>query len=245
MKATRSHYFFVITSIAINLSSGASARSVPPVQYDPTCQNIGRRRFGGVAQRGQPTLIDVGGQSFHRIRTASDGGGATLVARGKSFLTYLSLEVCSAVLYLEPHASHRVVAHMPPSSTSRCPSIGLEISYHKPVRRTDFQWATTHYTAKNGHTAPHLTTLLREFNDLYRDVKCGDRYFLEYNPRRGGGMSLSLNGKKLGTVGRGSPHERELAAAIYSIWFGERPFFERLKRDLLTPMDESMIGSGA
>jgi hypothetical protein len=142
-------------------------------------------------------------------------------------------------------------------------SIALEISYHKPVRASDFRWATTHYTTKNGHDAIHIKELIDEFNSLYRDVKRDDRYLLEYHSE---GVSLSLNGDFLGSVGGGSLYEKELAQAIYryvlgessvdvvcfvhypnaivvsfsnmvtSIWFGKHPFFERLKRDLLTPL---------
>ena len=77
--------------------------------------------------------------------------------------------------------------------------------------------------------------LINTFNSLYQNVKRGDRYLLEYQNEMG--ISLNLNGEHLGSVGKGSEYEKELAQAIYSIWFGEKPFFERLKKDLLTPID--------
>ncbi|KAL3802112.1 hypothetical protein HJC23_010868 [Cyclotella cryptica] len=55
--------------------------------------------------------------------------------------------------------------------------------------------------------------LIEQFNALYRDVKRGDRYLLEYHFD---GVALSLNGDFLGSVGGGSRHEKELAQAIYS-----------------------------
>ena len=37
-----------------------------------------------------------------------------------------------------------------PQPLSTSSSIALEISYHKAIRASDFPWATTTYTSKNG-----------------------------------------------------------------------------------------------
>ena len=116
------------------------------------------------------------------------------------------------MLYLEPHASNHVVTLVNNSTIESSSSIVLEISYHKPVRASDFRWATSHYTAKNGHDAIHIKDLIDEFNALYRDVKKDDRYMVEYHSE---GVTLSLNGEFLGSIGGGSPHEKKLAQAIY------------------------------
>ena len=194
-------------------------------------------------------ILQVGGQSFQPVKNTVQGRDTTLIAKGASYLTFFSLAICSAVLYLEPWAPNDVVLSLNSShsfvtsssynsslhSLQKTSSIALEISYHKPVRASDFRWATTTYTTKNGHVSSHIQEMITSFNSFYRDVRRGDRYLLEYHPNHNG-VSLSLNGDLLGSVGKGSPYEMELAHAIYSIWFGERPFFDRLKKDLLTPI---------
>ncbi|KAL3795103.1 hypothetical protein ACHAWO_009266 [Cyclotella atomus] len=170
----------------------------------------------------------------HSFSTFLERQNKTLIAKGTSYLTYFRLAICSAVLYLEPHASNHIVTSVHNSTSNESSSIALEISYHKSVRASDFRWATTHYTKKNGwHDSDSVKELIDEFNLLYRDVRRDDRYLLEYHSE---GVALSLNGDFLGNVGAGSPYEKELAQAIYSIWFGQYPFFERLKRDLLSPI---------
>jgi hypothetical protein len=152
--------------------------------------------------------IDVGP---HIFSTVFQRRNTTLIAKGTSYLTYFSLAICSAVLYLEPHAPNHFVTSVQDSSVNQS-SIALEISYHKPVRASDFRWATTTYTTKNGHVSSHIKDLIDQFNALYKDVKRGDRYLLEYHSD---GVALSLNGDFLGSVGGESPHGRELAQAIY------------------------------
>lgn len=153
--------------------------------------------------------ISVGPHSFSATVHRQN---KTLIAKGTSYLTYFRLAICSAVLYLEPHASNNIVTSMYNLTVDESSSIALEISYHKPVRASDFRWATSHYTAKNGHDALHIKELIDEFNSLYRDVRRDDRYLLEYHSE---GITLSLNGDFLGVVGAGSSHEKELAQAIY------------------------------
>lgn len=153
--------------------------------------------------------IPVGPHSFS---TTVQRQNKTLIAKGTSYLTYFRLAICSAVLYLEPHASNHIVTSVHNSTIDELSSIALEISYHKPVRASDFRWATSHYTTKNGHDGLHIKEMIDEFNALYRDVKRDDRYLLEYHSE---GVALSLNGVFLGSVGAGSPHDKELAQAIY------------------------------
>lgn len=151
------------------------------------------------------TEITVGPHSFS---TTMQRQNKTLIAMGTSYLTYFRLAICSAVLYLEPHVSNHIVTSLHNSTDDELSSIVLEISYHKPVRASDFRWATTHYTKKNGHDNFHIKELIDAFNSLYRDVKRDDRYLLEYHLDR---VSLSLNGGFLGSILGG----KDLAQAIY------------------------------
>ena len=144
----------------------------------------------------------------HSFSTTMQRQNKTLIAMGTSYLTYFRLAICSAVLYLEPHATNHIVTSLHNSTDDELSSIVLEISYHKPVRASDFRWATTHYTKKNGHDKVHIKELIDAFNALYRDVKRDDRYLLEYHLDR---VSLSLNGDFLGSIFGG----KDLAHAIY------------------------------
>eukprot|EP00569_Conticribra_weissflogii_P019399 CAMPEP_0171437944 /NCGR_PEP_ID=MMETSP0881-20121228/17165_1 /TAXON_ID=67004 /ORGANISM="Thalassiosira weissflogii, Strain CCMP1336" /LENGTH=242 /DNA_ID=CAMNT_0011959687 /DNA_START=54 /DNA_END=779 /DNA_ORIENTATION=- len=230
---------FVVTIIAASSRIGIIVDASSTSNTDPHHRRQTSDHGGSLLQQ---ALIDLGGHYFHHGKNEVQGRDATLIAKGTSYLTYFKLAICSAVLYLEPWASNDAVMHshiisQAQNRYNKTSSIALEISYHKPVRASDFRWATSHFTQKNGHTSPSIQDLIHNFNELYKDVKRGDRYLVEFDPESNGGVSLSLNGILLGSVGKGSPHEKELANAIYSIWFGDQPFFERLKSDLLTPIN--------
>ncbi|MDD1633559.1 MAG: chalcone isomerase family protein, partial [Methylococcaceae bacterium] len=62
-------------------------------------------------------------------------------------------------------------------------------------------------------------------NRLYRDVKEGDRYALDYAP--GKGTTLSLNGSPLGTI-----EGADFAAAYYAIWLGAKPISDTMRDEL-------------
>lgn len=215
-----------------------------------------------VVHNGAKESIDVGGTPFVAARQSIRGRNATLVAKGKSYLSYLFLGVCSSVLYLDPSANNDVVLFPDDdgegdapllsvanvgtiASSTKTPSptsaIAFEICYHKPVRASDFRTATAHFAGKNdGSLSEPVQRLIDEFNNLYRDVNWGDRYLLEYDPGRG--LSLSWNGEHLGTVGGGgSVHEKEFARAVFSVWFGPEAFSDGMKRDLLTPIDPPVV----
>jgi hypothetical protein len=61
---------------------------------------------------------------------------------------------------------------------------------------------------------------------MYEDVKPGDRYSLTYIP--GKGTKLALNGEHKGTI-EGS----EFAAALFSIWLGNKPIDKTFKKQIL------------
>ena len=63
-------------------------------------------------------------------------------------------------------------------------------------------------------------------NNMYRDVKKGDRYTLTYIP--GKGTELALNGQVLGRV-----QGYDFAAVYYRIWLGDNPVNDELKILLL------------
>jgi hypothetical protein len=119
-----------------------------------------------------------------------------------------------------------------------------------------FRASTRDIIAANGLMTPEVVAALEVFNRLYRDVGPGDSYTLRYEPAvaapwraaaaaaaaaaagggggddggdGGGRVVLELNGETLGAV-----HGGAFAHALFSVWFGEKPFMERLKADLLS-----------
>jgi hypothetical protein len=105
----------------------------------------------------------------------------------------------------------------------------LEISYFWGIPGSAFAKASEEGIARNLGPAAvaRIRPALDQLHALYVDVRPGDRYALTYVPGRG--LELSLNG-----VPRGAPIEgAEVAAAVFSIWFGPQPFDVGLKRELL------------
>lgn len=104
----------------------------------------------------------------------------------------------------------------------------LEIEYFWGISAKDFAKATLDGITANvaASDIERLRDRIGEFNRFYEDVKPGDRYALTYLPHIG--TELALNGKPLGVIG-GS----DFAAAIFSIWLGDKPLDEGLKADLL------------
>jgi len=193
--------------------------------------------------------MDVGSATFSTIKRISqvpNKSETVLVAKGKSYLSYFYVGVCSTVLYLSPEVSNDAVLFQENEGSQFHPTdtpIAMEIQYHKPARAVDFQWATNAFIEKNlrdksiSDLPLDMQRKLSQFNDLYRDVRIGDRYTLEYIPRVG--VRLHLNEQLLGTVGvdMKMKEQRELARIIYSVWFGsDTPFSESMKKELLTPI---------
>ena len=222
-------------------------------------------------------MIEVGGASFsecRRVMGDKENESITLVAKGKSYLSYFFVGVCSSVLYLPPHSTNDAVLCIGSSNDSRddddndkindvcLPPIALEIHYHKPARAIDLQWATNKFIEANlvsksdnsssskqqtiADLPDNIQLQLTQFNNLYQNIYSGDRYSLAYLP--GTGIQLSLNDEKLGTVGKelSLTEQQELARLIYSVWFGnESPFSSEMKRELLTPLEPPVIAEVA
>lgn len=193
--------------------------------------------------------MQVGGAAFSLTKHVGGdeptGNETTLVAKGKSFLSYFYVGVCSSVLYLPPDSTNDAVLRLGDNASNDATTpVALEIHYHKPARAVDLRWATIKFIEENlpdkkiSNLPPNMERQISQFNDLYRNVRSGDRYLLEYLP--GIGLRLSLNDEKLGTVGADmqGAEQSELARIIYSVWFGdEAPFSVPMKKELLTPLE--------
>ena len=166
------------------------------------------------------TGAEVEGVSF--LPSIQTEGGESLELKGVGLLRYrVLLKGYVAALYL---------AEAPAEADSVRDDVGrrLEIEYFWKIRAKDFARVTLEGIARNvdDETFASLREPIARFNTFYRDVRPGDRYALTYLP--GAGMELALNGEQLGVI-----EGEEFASAIFSIWFGDEPVDERLKRQLL------------
>ena len=203
-----------------------------------------------------PTM-DVGGAEFSLTKTVTisnhDDEQTILVAKGKSYLSYFYVGVCSSVLYLTPEATpetNMILVQHDDNTKQHDTAIVLEIYYHKPARAIDLQWATTKFIESNlpsninkiTNLSPRIQQQILQFNNLYQNINIGDRYTLQYIPNIG--IRLLLNNQLLGIVGNDMQLEeqQELARLIYSVWFGKNaPFSESMKKELLTPLLDDKV----
>ena len=104
----------------------------------------------------------------------------------------------------------------------------IELHYFHAIASGDFAKATSKIIKKN--VSPNryekLYPFIQQMNDLYLDVKPGDRYAATYIP--GKGTELALNGKPLGIVPGG-----DFSKAFFGIWLGDNPLNENFRDALL------------
>ncbi|CAK9032158.1 Asparagine synthetase [glutamine-hydrolyzing] 1 (Glutamine-dependent asparagine synthetase 1) [Durusdinium trenchii] len=180
-------------------------------------------------QEEEASNFGLGGFQFQDFKVLH---GQRLKAHGCCHLKYYGFEVCAAVLYLPEDApAPRSGAEIMDSSLPKI----LELRYCRSFPGEHFRWVTRWAMSRNGH--PTETDTAEAFNALYRDVTHGDCYTLGYHPAQGecGRVSLQLNGTELGAV-----EGRSFSEAIFSVWFGPKPFLEDLKQELLRPFTPSI-----
>lgn len=142
-----------------------------------------------------------------------------LVGEGiQRFLGFLPL--CAAGLYLPAGTAAEDILNDIPRR--------LEIEYFQSVRADQFAKLTTQTIRKNvsKRQLAGLEDKIDRLNELYEDVKPGDRYALAYDPETG--TELSLNGVRKGVI-----EGAEFAHAAFSIWLGEKPVGPKLKDHIL------------
>lgn len=169
-------------------------------------------------------MITVGGFDFADRRELS---GSTLIAKGRCHLTYWTLQVASAVLYMKQDtraATGRDVTN--PAEPKE-----LSLIYLRGITGEQFRSSTRDIIRAQNLLTPPVQSALERFNRLYRDVRHGDKYTLQYEPHAAEGAvtRLWLNDQLLGSV-----VGEEFSEALFSVWFGGKPFMEKLKVDLLS-----------
>jgi len=82
-----------------------------------------------------------------------------------------------------------------------------------------------------GNSDPKEVEVLRprieRFNDMFVDMKAGDRILLDYVP--GKGTVVTVAGEERGVV-----EGKDFADALLLIWLGEKPVNKKLKKQLLS-----------
>ncbi|MCH8545036.1 MAG: chalcone isomerase family protein [Alcanivorax sp.] len=108
------------------------------------------------------------------------------------------------------------------------PPLRLQFSYRRDVPGDAFAEAAETMIKRNADadTFDALQSRIQAFNANYRDIGNGDTYQLDYAPD--GRLLLSLNGEPLA-----EESGDDFALNYLSIWFGDDPYNDRLKRDLL------------
>ena len=130
------------------------------------------------------------------------------------------VKVSVAALYLGEGVSPSTVLSNVPKR--------LEIEYFHAISAKDFIKLTEKLLKQNVDPSAisRLQPRLDRLNALYRDVQPGYRYALTYVPEEG--TTLALNGVDLGTI-----EGEDFAAAVFSMWLGQRPLSDSLKQELL------------
>ena len=151
-------------------------------------------------------------------RISIDGISIDLVGTG--LLRFMGFKAYAGAFYLEEGVEPRIAL------SDRAKRIELE--YFRSIKGEDFGPATEKSILKNvdEETFNRLKDRIAYHNSLYEDVNPGDRYSLTYIPGRG--TELALNGEPKGLI-RGA----DFAAAIFSIWIGDKPINKSFKSNIL------------
>lgn len=148
-------------------------------------------------------------------------GPAAIPLHNAALLRYLKIiKAYVAALYLpEGVKPDKVLSDVPKR---------LELHYLVSIKGPDFGKGAEAVLKRNLIPAElaRIRSRIDRINEIYRDVKPGDRYALTYLP--GKGTELALNGTPL-TVIEGA----DFASAYFGIWLGRDPIDGKLKRDLL------------
>lgn len=159
----------------------------------------------------------INGVYFHNSVTVGD---EVLKIRGAGILKWLFFKVYVVALYLPPEVEDGHALDDIPKK--------MEFHYLSDMKAERFTESGDALLKKNA-SADELAQIrgkIDAINDMYRDVKKGDRYSLTYMP--GKGTELALNDEVLGLI-----KGYDFAAIYYRIWLGESPVDDDLKNKLL------------
>ena len=100
--------------------------------------------------------------------------------------------------------------------------------YIRNLKAKAFQKSSVNYIKKNveADRFKSIEKPLDDFNLSYQDIEKGD--LLEIAWTQEGGLKLLKNKQEIG-----NSNNTELAKAYFTVWFGEKPFSQKMKANLL------------
>ncbi len=109
--------------------------------------------------------------------------------------------------------------------------VALRFAYQREVPARGFTESANEMLERNlgEEKFQALENVIRTFNDAYQDVDDGDTYYML---RTDEDLTLWLEGEELASV-----QNPELARVYFRIWFGDKPFSDSLREDLLEPLE--------
>lgn len=104
----------------------------------------------------------------------------------------------------------------------------VEFAYKRSLEGKDFAETAEKLISRNisEQTFQKIAADLNAFNKAYKSIEDGDRYTIAYSQQSG--LVLSLNGEVLTRS-----DNQQLAQHYFTIWFGDKPFSNQLKDNLL------------
>ncbi|KAF1030387.1 MAG: hypothetical protein GAK37_01385 [Pseudomonas sp.] len=144
-----------------------------------------------------------------------------LVLKNQAVATYLWADIYVAALYASADQTATQAANLQKG-------LRLELYYLRDIDREDIIEAATK-ALQQQQTPQALARLKPELDRLhesFNDIDPGDRYALDYQPRRG--LNLEVNGKVVF-----NSKSEELAKAYLGIWLAPKGLSEPLRISLL------------
>ena len=153
--------------------------------------------------------------------TQFQDGSYSLERKGQIILTYLWADIYAAALFAQPTITAQ-------QAFDNLRDLRLELFYLRDLDHSDITKASA-TILKRQHPAATLARLKAPLNELensFGNIKRGDRYALDYDPKRG--LSIERNGKVIF-----STPNRELAKAYLGIWLAPEGLPDNLRKQLL------------
>ena len=210
-----------------------SAKDVREVAMDPwtaipTASEETRRviydrpiRFGPLALAALLALPAASDAARERAPQQVTIGDRTLVLNGTGTRSKLGISIYRAALYVEAKSSDPAMLLAPDRSRR------MSLHVVRDVPREPMEKATRWTFERNaGERMSSLQARLDAFVALLVDLHPGDRFEMTFVP--GVGTTVAVRGAEVGVIAGA-----DFAEVLFSIWLGERPVQESLKRDLL------------
>ncbi len=112
----------------------------------------------------------------------------------------------------------------------------IEVEYFYKVSGNDLIKTTNKGILDNinQEVLQELQERIDQVNSYFEDVEAGDRYTFSYRP--GIGTEIALNGRSLGTI-----EGIDFANALFSVYIGDKPMDERVKKSLLKRLENERV----